>query len=419
MLFKRGLATTVGAALFACAQLALTSGSATAEDVTLRALFMKQTAYSDDDVRGMTADFEKANPGIKVDLEFVPYEALHDKIVASINAGNSGYDVTLFDTIWPAEFAENHFLTDVTDKVPPHDQIFDGAWKTAEFDRKIWGMPWIMDTKYLFYNKDILAKAGIANPPKTWEELMDQAKIIKQKGLVQYPIAWSWGQAEALVCDYALLVQAFNGEFYQGDKPAFAQGGALDALKFMTRSLKDGISNPRSTEFLEEDVRGVFSSGRAAFALNWTYMWPLVNDPTQSSVAGKVGVMPAPGVEGRSSASSINGSMGLGILEKSQHKEEAWKFIQFLSSQATQNKYAKLSLPIWKSSYDDPAVTKGQEELIGAAKTSIGIMFNRPVKVQYQEISTILQKEIQNALFGNKTPEQAMQDVDSQTAKMH
>ena len=63
----------------------LAAGPAAA-DTTLNALFMKQAAYSEDDVRAMTADFEKANPAIKVNLEFVPYEALHDKIVAARRA---------------------------------------------------------------------------------------------------------------------------------------------------------------------------------------------------------------------------------------------------------------------------------------------------------------------------------------------
>ncbi len=78
---------------------------AVAADVTLNALFMKQASYSEDDIRNMTTEFEKANPGIKVNLEFVPYEALHDKIVAAQGAGASGYDSVLIDVIWPAEFA--------------------------------------------------------------------------------------------------------------------------------------------------------------------------------------------------------------------------------------------------------------------------------------------------------------------------
>ena len=68
----------------------------------------------------------------------------------------------------------------------------------------------------------------------------------------------------------------------------------------MKKTLDDGLTNPDSREYLEEDVRKVFSNGEAAFALNWTYMYELANDPKESKVAGKVGIVPAPGVEGKS-----------------------------------------------------------------------------------------------------------------------
>src|SRR5437867_2493283 len=69
---------------------------------SIRALFMKQAGYSEDNIRAMTAGFQKANPSIKVTTDFVSYEALHDKIVAAAPAGT--YDVVLIDVIWPAEF---------------------------------------------------------------------------------------------------------------------------------------------------------------------------------------------------------------------------------------------------------------------------------------------------------------------------
>src|SRR4029453_13223409 len=105
------LTRTIGAAI-AAATLLLSAGYASAE-TTLTALFMSQSAYSEADVRKMAKDFEAANPDIKVNLEFVPYEALHDKIVAAQGAGTGGYDVVLFDVIWPAQFGAKGFLRDV------------------------------------------------------------------------------------------------------------------------------------------------------------------------------------------------------------------------------------------------------------------------------------------------------------------
>jgi len=323
----------------------------------------------------------------------------------------------LFDVIWPAAFARDDVLQDVTDRVKNSidtSKVVDGAWSTSLYDGRYYGLPWILDTKYLFYNTDMLAKAGIALPPKTWEELLADAKILKGKKIVEYPLVWSWSQAESVVCDYATIAAANGVTYFKDGKPNFDQGGSLDAVKYMTQSLKDGLSNPNSKEYLEEDVRKVFSAGDAAFALNWTYAYGKGNDPAESKIVGKVGVAPAPGVAGKTEASAVNGSMGLGITAASRHSDLAWKFIAFLASQAEQNKYAKLSLPIWKSSYDDPAVAKGQEPLVAAAKTAINVMSLRPVTPAYQEISTILQKEIQNALTGQATPDTAMASVDRQ-----
>ena len=126
----------------------------------------------------------------------------------------------------------------------------------------------------------------------------------------------------------------------------------------MKKTLDDGLTNPNSqANILEEDVRKVFSSGEAAFALNWTYMYNLANDPKESKVAGKVGIVPAPGAAGKTEGRPSTARWASASPPTASMPDEAWKYITFMTAQATQNKYAKLSLPIWKSSYDDPAVT--------------------------------------------------------------
>jgi len=391
---------------------AFASGPARAE-TTINALFMSQAAYSEDNVRDMTADFMKANPDIKVNVEFVPYEGLRDKTLLAQGAG-AGYDVVLFDVIWPAEFAGEKVLVDVTDRITPEMKagVLPGAWTTVEYKSHRYGLPWILDTKYLYYNTEMLKKAGIAAPPKTWDELLQQAKILKDKGIADAPIVWSWAQAEAVICDYTTLLAANGGKFLDDSgKPAFQSGGGLDALSYMVKSIDEGLTNPNSKEYLEEDVRRVFSSGQAAFALNWTYMYNLANDPKESKVAGNVGVVPAPGVAGKSQASAVNGSMGLGITTTSKNPDAAWKYIVFMTSRPVQEKFAKLSLPIWSASYDDPAVAKDQEQLVAAAKTSLALMFPRPTTPKYQELSTALQQAIQSALLKSVTPEAALSDA--------
>jgi multiple sugar transport system substrate-binding protein len=102
-------------ASLAAAAFSTLAGPAFAE-TTLKALFMAQSAYSEADVRAMTDGFAKANPDVKVDLEFVPYEGLRDKTILAQGSGE-GYDVVLFDVIWPAEYSANNILIDITDRV--------------------------------------------------------------------------------------------------------------------------------------------------------------------------------------------------------------------------------------------------------------------------------------------------------------
>ncbi|HCC2475047.1 TPA: extracellular solute-binding protein [Klebsiella variicola] len=394
------------------------SGSVSAA-TQINALFMTQAAYSENDIRAMTSDFEKQHPDVKVNLEFVPYEALHDKIVAARGAGGNGYDVVLFDAIWPAEFSRFDLLQDVSSRIAAdeREKIFPGAMNTVVYQGKTLGMPWILDTKYLYYNKAMLDKAGIKTPPASWQQVMDDAKVLKDKKIVKYPLVWSWSQAEALVCDYTTLVSGFGGSFYQNGKLDFSTPASLKAVTLMKTSLDQGLSNPASREYLEEDVRKAFSNGDAAFALNWTYMYNMANDPKQSKVAGDVGIVPAPG-DTPDKPGAVNGSMGLGIAKASQHPEEAWQYIHYLTSQPVQDKYAKLSLPVWKASYQDPAVAKGQESLIAAADKSLNVMLSRPETADYSRLSNTLQQQLQSVLQGKATPDVALKAVDTSAARL-
>jgi multiple sugar transport system substrate-binding protein len=396
---------SMGAILAAC------SSESSQSTTTLNALFMQQAAYSNTDVQGMVDAFQKANPKITVKPTFVAYESLHDKIVTAAPAGT--YDVVLIDVIWPPEFATKNEIIDVTDKFPSNwtSEIFPGALQTAEYQDKFYGVPWILDTKYFFYNKDILKAAGVKSEPKTWDDVFAAAKQIKSKHIIQYPLIWSWAQAEAVICDYAQLLGAYDGQFLDsGGKPAFNTGGGLTALEIMKKSIDDGTTNPASAESLETDVVKIVSQGQAAMALNWTFMFSLANDPSQSQVAGNIVVAHTPsGPNG--AAPGCNGSMALSIGSGSQHKDEAWKFIEFITSQDIQNQYAKLSLPIWKSSYDEPEVVNTLPEVVTVAKTQLNDMILRPQVPSYNEASAALQLEIQSALTGNKTPKQALDDA--------
>ncbi len=250
---RRARAGRYGAIAIAALMLAACSGSTaspSAGPVTLHALFMKQAAYSDPDVKAMTDAFTKANPNVTVVPEFVAYDALHDKIVTDQVGGSGQYDVVLMDAIWPAEFAKAGIVTDITAKIPAEFKsgVFESAWTAANYQGKTYGVPWINDSKFFFFNKKMLADAGITAPPKTWDDVVTAAKAIKAKGIVKYPMVGSWKQAEAVICDWTQLAAVFGAtDFVDAQGNAlFNTDGGLKALQFMKKLLDDGLMNPAS-----------------------------------------------------------------------------------------------------------------------------------------------------------------------------
>jgi multiple sugar transport system substrate-binding protein len=409
-----GLAVGATAALSACSVtgVAAPKGSAGKGTGTLNVLFMQQAGYSTADIDTMTAGFEKQHPDIKIVPAFVAYEALHDKIVTAAAAGT--YDVVLIDVIWPAEFADKSIVADVTARYPAAWQqtMLGGALTTAEYHQKYYGVPWGMDTKFFYYNRALLAKAGV-DPASlgTWSGVLAAAHTLKRTGTVQYPLAWSWSQAEAIMCDYTQLVGAFGGSFLDAaGNLTINQGGAVEALSWMRQTLVDGLSNPASTTFLEQDVEKTMNNGQAAMGLNWTYYLGSSNTPANSKVVGQIECVQTPaGPTGK--RPGVNGAMALAISAGSKNQAAAWQYLEWLGSEAQTDPYAADALPVWRASYTNPAVTRIAPETFSAAGKQLDDLIVRPQVVNYNAISKNIQVELQNALLGNKTAQQALDDA--------
>ena len=191
----------------------------------IRALFMKQAGYWEENINEMVSAFQKATPEIKVSADFVAYEALHDKIVAAAPAGT--YDVVLIDVIWPAEFASKNVIAG-RDRPLARDarssRSSTARWTTAEYDGKFYGVPWILDTKYLFYNTKTCRRPAWTRPLDTWDGVVDAARALKSTGVVEYPLVWSWAAGRGAHLRLRQLLGAFGGSFFDDSgKPAFKQ----------------------------------------------------------------------------------------------------------------------------------------------------------------------------------------------------
>src|SRR3954447_2816094 len=413
---RAGMSSSLALYLAACGGSSKKSGSGTnptsGKPVTLNNLFQQQAGYSADDLAGMTAKFEKAHPNIKVNNTLVAYEALHDKIVSAAPAGT--YDVVLGDCIWPAEFGSKGIVRDISDLVNGLDvkAIFPGAIQMAQYKGKYYGMPWILDTKYMYANENLLKKAGVTTDDvKTLPDLVKSLKAIKAKGGVKYPWMGSWSQAEAVVCDYAQFLGAYGGKFLDASgKPLFNQDGGVQALRFMKSLLDQGLADPGSTSALEADVLKAFAQGRIAMNLNWTFQLAAAKDPKQSKVTHDgVAILHPPSGSSGGPAPGCNGGQPVMITAGSKHAPEAWEFIKFITSAPVQEDFAKDSLPIWSASYSNSKVVNaGGKQLVDVAKTQLVDMILRPQVTNYNSASQALQVQIQKALLGKTDPQTAL-----------
>ncbi|QDZ15094.1 extracellular solute-binding protein [Humibacter ginsenosidimutans] len=429
MKIRKGTARRIVTALAAAASVALVvsgcsvtgatsnQGAGGGDSGTINALFMKQAGYSESDVNAMISSFEKKYPKIKVNPTFVAYEALHDKIVTSAPAGT--YDVALMDVIWPTEFASKGLITDLSDKFPSSwkDEMLGGALTSAEWKGKYYGVPWGPSTKLFYYNKAMLAKVGATGADvTTWDGVLAVAKKLKDAGVVKYPLTWSWSQAEALICDYAVMLGAFGGDFTTSDgKLDLNSKEGVAALTWMRKTITDGLTDPASLTYLEDDTDKSMAAGHSAMQLNWESAFRDFNDSSISSIVGQAVVTPPPtGPTGLNPG--VNGSMALAIPTGSKHKDAAWTFIKYITSQPVQDKYAKSAMPNWKSSFSNPDVVKTNPEVFKAAGQAYDKMINRPEVANYNTVSQILQVQLQNALLGKVTPQQALDAAQSQAS---
>jgi multiple sugar transport system substrate-binding protein len=391
-----GIAAASTLALSGCSVTGVSGDAGEAGDGTgtVNALFMKQAGLSESDIASIIGRFEKENPDITVKPTFVSYESLHDKIVTAAPSG--GYDVVTIDVIWPAEFASKGIIADVTDRFPDEwsEEMLGGVLDTAKYQDKYYGVPTGPSSKLFFFNKDLVTAVGATEADlQDWASVLDVARKIKAKGLSEYPIAWSWAQAEAIICDYAQLLGAFGGSFTNADGELVINDAAgVEALTWMKATLDEGLSNPASTTFLEDDVIKTLAQGETAFGLNWDSTLRDLNDPSISNIVGSAGVLPTPaGPSGE--RPGVNGS------------------IEFATSQAVQDQFVMSSLTNWKASYSDPKIIKTNPEVFEIADTAFGSSIVRPAVPSYSSVSQIIQVELQNALLGSKSPQQAMDDA--------
>ena len=202
--------TTTALALSACGRDSASGGEsgATAKDVSSGKATGTITVWAmgaeGEKLPALAKEFEAANPGAKVNVTAIPWDAAHDKFTTAITAGKTP-DAAMVGTTWMGEFAG----LDALDPTPPSidkSEFFEGAQKTTEVDGTSYGIPWYVETRLVYYRTDLAKKAGFNEAPKDWEGLKSMAKAMQTKAGAKWGIGLQAGGTGSLADRDALRV---------------------------------------------------------------------------------------------------------------------------------------------------------------------------------------------------------------------
>jgi multiple sugar transport system substrate-binding protein len=283
------------------------------------------------------------------------------------------------------------------------DQFIPSTLETIHYQGAYYGVPQATDSAFLYYRAD-----KVSSVPQTWQELYSQAK--SSGGIV-----YQGSSYEGLTCDYLELAFAAGGKVISDDgkKSLINSPENLKALQFMVDGIKSGAAPKAVTTYMEEESRRAFESGKYAFMRNWPYAYALGN-AKGSKVKGKFKVAPFPTFEGAGKA-GILGGHNLVISTFSRNAPGEFKHNDFLSSPEIEQMYAaKYSIaPTLSATYDDPAV-KQALPFAAELKQAIEQAKSRPVSPVYPQISQAIYKNVNEALAGQMSPQDALKNADDQ-----
>jgi multiple sugar transport system substrate-binding protein len=352
--------------------------------------------------------FEAANPGIDVKFEVVPWDVLLQKLTTDIAAGTNA-DLSIIGTRWLIDFVQQDVAEPLDSYVTDEfkGRFIDTFLSPSIMDGKTYGLPIAASARAMYYNKDLLEKAGVANPPATWTELQDAARKIKALG----PDAFGFGlQGKEIETDvyYYYAMWSYGTEILNADGTSgLGTAGALDAAKLYKSMIDEGLTQPGVTSNNREDVQNLFKQGKIGMMITAPF---LSNQIKEEAPTLKYGVAAIPaGPTGARGTYGVTDSIIM--FKNSKNKDEAWKLLDFLFTTEQRAKFTQNEgfLPVNKEEakmdyYVNNADLAAFTALLPDARFA-------PVIPGWEEIAQITSDAVQKIYLGDGEPEATLKDA--------
>lgn len=369
----------------------------------------------------------------KVDLDIAPITAgegdYFTKIALALQSESTAPDMVLEDTFQLPTDALAGYLTDISSMVDKWEDwksetgIIETLKPGVTVNDKVYGVPYNTDTRGLWYNKDILEKAGFDAEnwaPKTWEELLNDLRTIKKKVPDVVPIWMNSGIAtgEATTMQTYQMFLYGTGDadktMYKDDKWVVESKGILDTLTFIQSVYKEELGPPLS-KILDANgsntgARDYLPNGKAAIELDGNWItgnykkggaseWPEYKD--------KLGFAPMPNQDGTGTV-TLAGGWALSIPEKSDNKETTFDFIKQCMSTDIYTDFIVSSGSICTRADTAKNPKYIEEPFMGIATKFLSGAGFRPINDEYPSVSTAVQTMVESVVTQKQTPEKAM-----------
>ncbi len=334
-------------------------------------------------------------------------------------AKSTDLDVIIVDVVWPGVI-KDHLLDLKKYSKGAEANHFPGIVANNTSEGKLLAMPFFTDAGLLFYRKDLIEKYNL-KAPTTWEEMADVAKKIQEgerkAGAADFQGFVFQGKAyEGLTCDAVEWLTSYNGGNIvdASGKVTVNNPNAVAALK-MAKSWIGTISPTGVLNYAEEDARGVFQNGKAAFMRNWPYAWALASG-ADSPIKGKVGVMPLPkgGADGKNAATL--GGWQLAVSKYSKSPDASADLVMYLTSAEVQKDRAI------KGSFNPTIMALYKDKDVLAANPFFGSLYDvftsavpRPATAtgaKYTEVSSSFWNAVSDVLSGKATAEESLKKLE-------
>ena len=359
-------------------------------------------------------EFERENPGIRVELQNIPWTSAHEKLLTAF-AADALPDMCQLGNTWIPEFAALDTLEPLqshvaASKVIQQDDYFPGIWETNVVDGQLLGVPWYVDTRLVFYRKDLLAQAGFDAPPQTWAEWERAMAAIKRNaGPKRYAILLPVNEFEqqlsfALQQDDQLLRD-------NGNRGNFRSPGYRRAMAFYANMFEQGWAPPMS-ETQISNVWDEFFNGFYAFYVSGPWNIREFRKREPPALKGAWGTMALPGPDGP--GAGIAGGTSLVLFRSSPRKQASWKWIEFLSRPEIQQRFhAEIGdLPPRRSTWEHP--TLAQDEYAKAFRDQLERVKPTPKVLEWERIVQEMRLASERVVRGGESQDRALQDLDKQ-----